>query len=103
VRNPTGKVVAAVNAFGPSFRFPARGRQQLAAQAVVATAALCALFYSQDKSDFSEKHIRLQSSSKITNTDPLKKLNLAISGSRHQCLFILGSAGAFNWHLLLHC
>jgi len=38
VRNPTGKVVAAVNAFGPSFRFPARGRQQLAAQAVVATA-----------------------------------------------------------------
>jgi len=27
-----------VNAFGPSFRFPARGRQQLAAQAVVATA-----------------------------------------------------------------
>ena len=48
-------VVAAVNAFGPSFRFPARGRQQLAAQAVVATAALCALFYSQDKIDFSEK------------------------------------------------
>ena len=55
VRNPTGKVVAAVNAFGPSFRFPARGRQQLAAQAVVATAALCALFYSQGKSDLSEK------------------------------------------------
>ena len=48
-------VVAAVNAFGPSFRFPARGRQQLAAQAVVATAALCALFYSQGKSDLSEK------------------------------------------------
>ena len=47
--------------------------------------------------------IRLQASSKITNTDPFKKFNLAISGSRHQCLFILGSAGAFNWHLLLHC
>jgi len=55
VRNPTGKVVAAVNAFGPSFRFSARGRRQLAAQAVDATSALCALFYSKDKSDLSEK------------------------------------------------